>query len=220
MNFKKRVYSTNSDVLTSSNKFLEAREAVFAAKAERDVLVSTLSKKREEIKRLKRTIKDAIKARTIAQIVARETQSVVEYHISSVVGLAESSVFDDPYSIELDFVERRNVTECDFYFVRDFDRFDPMSSVGGGPLDVGSFGITIAIWSLGTTRPFLLLDEPFKYVSSNLQGRCSEMAKQVTKDLGLQILMISHLPHMIDSADKVFEVTQDSDGISTVREVR
>ena len=215
-----KVYSMNSDVLTSSNKFLEARDAVLEAKVKRDSLLEKIDVKEREIKELEKVISDAGKARVIVQKVASETQSVVEYHISGVVGLAESATFDDPYGVELDFVERRNLTECDFYFTKGFDRFNPMASAGGGPLDVASFGIFIAIWSFGRTRPFLLLDEPFRFVSSNLQSRCSAMVKQITLDHNLQILMISHLPHMIDSADKVFEVTQDKHGISSVREVR
>jgi DNA repair exonuclease SbcCD ATPase subunit len=93
----------------------------------------------------------------------------------------------------------------------------PMDCAGGGPIDVASFALRLMYWTLNKTRPIFVLDEPFKFVSVDLQPKCSEMLKMMPDKLGIQIVMISHLPEIIAAADKIFVVEQKA-GVSTVRE--
>lgn len=146
------------------------------------------------------------KAREVLQIVAKNTQDNLQYHISGLVTTAQASIFPDPYEFVAEFVARRDKTECDLLFARGGDRFSPFSSCGGGPVDVASFALRLVAWSLNKTVPVIVLDEPFKFVSVDLQPRCSDLLKTLSARLGLQIIMISHLPNVIDSADRIFLV--------------
>ena len=83
-----------------------------------------------------------------------------------------------------------------------------MDAVGGGVIDIISLSLRIAYWSMKPNRPVFILDEPLRFLSVDLQERASEMLKTISDELGVQIIMVSHLPNIIGSADKVFNVKQ------------
>lgn len=172
----------------------------------KEMQLAALNKSTDELAALRRKQCDISEARAVIQKVAQDTQRSLEYHISNLVTLALASVFPDPYKFVLEFNQRRNKTEADLMFLKGAQRVDPESGSGGGPLDVASFALRVAAWSINKTRPVIILDEPFKFVSVDLQPDCSAMLKMLSKELGLQIIMISHLPDIIGSADKVFSV--------------
>lgn len=153
------------------------------------------------------------KARIIVQTVAELTQKKIEYHISNLVTLALASVFPDPYKFVIRFVQRRNRTEADLVFIKNDNEGTPIDISGGGPLDVASFALRASIWSIKPTRNVLILDEPFGFVSRDLQYKCSEMVKMISEKLNVQIIMVSHIPELIAKADKVVGVTNKG-GIS------
>lgn len=163
-------------------------------------------------------IEQAEQAQAIAQQVAKETQSQLKYHIEDLITMAMESILDNPYAFELDFVTRKNKTECDIYFVRNGERVSPMEESGGGAVDIASFASRIALWSLDTTDNVLIFDEPFKFVSREYQAKVGEMIKQLSSELGIQILMVSHNENYIQQADRVF-VTSMHNGCSNMEEV-
>ena len=156
-----------------------------------------------------------LKARTIIQTVAETTQQKLESHISSLVTMALAAVFPDPYTFILRFVKRREKTEADLLFVKDGNEGSPMDISGGGPLDVASFALRTATWAIKPTRNILILDEPGKYISRDLQSKFSEMIKHLSVKLGLQFLIVSHIPEITECADKVFNIT-NKDGVSSL----
>lgn len=204
-------------LVSSDKRFVELGESVasmvtrFAAKEE------ACNEKIGELERLEERLDAALKAKVLIQVVAHTTQAQLEYHISGLVSLAEAGLFSNPYEFSIEFVQRRNKTECDFYFVRDGNKVDPLST-GGGVLDVGRYALRCSFWSLNKNRRLLVLDEPFRYVSADLQEKCAAMVKTVSEKLDIQVIMISHLPGIVSVADKMFRVTQ-SGGVSKVEEL-
>jgi DNA repair exonuclease SbcCD ATPase subunit len=155
------------------------------------------------------------KARSIVQIVAEETQKKIEYQISNLVSLALASVFPDPYEFCLRFVQRRNKTEADLIFIKNGNEGNPIDISGGGALDVASFALKAATWSIKPSQNTMILDEPFHFLSRNLQEKCSQMIKMISKKLKLQFIIVSHIPEITESADRIFEVSNIK-GISTI----
>ena len=152
--------------------------------------------------------KDLEQAQWIIQTVASETQSMLKFHIENLVSLALNSVFDEAYDFEIDMQLRRNQTECDIWFVRDGERINPLTASGGGAVDVASFALRIALWSLQPkrTRPIFILDEPMRNVSAVYQDKCSAMMKAVADKLGLQIISVTHSESLTEAADKIIKV--------------
>jgi len=185
---------------------------------ERKAFESLLQKEQREQRRLKRDSKYAEEAKQLIQKAAQETQKQLEYHISNVVTLALTTVFDEAYEFRAKFVIRRNTTECDLVLIKGDKEMSPMDAVGGGVIDIISFALRIAYWSMKPNRPVFILDEPFRFLSVDLQEKASDMIKTISEELKLQIIMVSHLPNIIGSADKIFRVTQKK-GRSTIKEV-
>lgn len=170
-----------------------------------------------ELEELEKSKGHAEQALIIIQTVAKQTQEQLEYKISELVSLALESVFDEPYKMVLQYETKRNKTEANLLFERNGERFHPLSSAGGGAVDIASFALRVALWSLSIekTEPTLVLDEPFRFLSRDLLGKAGLMLKEISNKLGLQIIMVSHLEELIDGADKVFQVKQNK-GISKV----
>ena len=157
------------------------------------------------------------KAQIIIQRVAKETQQGLEYHISDIVSLALTTIFDKPYKFKIEFVLKRNKTECELLFEREGELINPLSASGGGVIDVASFALRIALWTLQApkSRNTIILDEPFKYLSSDLLPRACVLLKELSQKLNLQMIIVTHLDDLTETADKVFQVSIKK-GISKV----
>ena len=55
--------------------------------------------------------------------------------------------------------------------------------------------------------PVIILDEPLRFLSVDLQERASIMIKEISKKLGLQFLIVTHESTLASYADKVFETS-------------
>ena len=179
---------------------------------ERGLLQKQLENAVESISLNETELNNTLKARIIIQTVAEDTQKQIEFHISNLVSMALAAVFPDPYTFILRFVSRRNKTEADLLFSKNGNEGGPLTVSGGGPLDVASFALRMAVWSLKPTRNVMFLDEPGKYISRDLQHKFSEMIKVMSVKLGLQFIIISHIPEITEKADKVFQVV-NKDGM-------
>lgn len=169
---------------------------------------------KRSLKQFQTNLEEHEKAREIIREVGLRTQQQLQYHISSITSLALEAVFDDPYELVVEFVQRRNKTECDLFFERVGERIDPLTASGGGAADVASFALRIASWSMTKphTRNVMILDEPFKHLKgAEANQRVLDMINEISKKLKIQVIMISdeRIPRedIVTSADRVFEVS-------------
>ena len=190
---------------------IDFRKKIDRLQGSKDRIKLDLKKASDEVIRLKQEVIYSEDAQRRIQLVAKQTQGQLEYRVSAPVSAALAGVWDDPYEFLLKFVERRGQTEADLVFKRDGTEYkDLMFSGGGGPVDVAAFGLQIAAWSMGGTRPFLLADEPLKWLKSKnrvLEERGAMMMGEISKELELQMLMISHIPEQQRGSDRVFRFT-------------
>lgn len=149
---------------------------------------------------------NAIKAREIISKVAVETQKTFEVQISSIVSMALTAVFPDPYEFLLRFETRRNQTEADIFLVKNGEEIDPEDSVGGGVMDVVSFALRVAVVVLRQKRQTIILDEPFKHLSADLQPKASAMLLMLSQELNIQFIIVSHEEGIIECADRTFTI--------------
>jgi len=186
----------------------------------RDQLNTTLASTQLSIATLTQKQDALASALEICQTVAKLTQQELEIHISELVSLALEAVFPRPYKLVLEFTLRRNRSEADLLLEdEDGNRVNPMDAVGGGVVDVAAFCLKIALFSLIQPKPrrTLILDEPLRFLSTDLQSKASAMIKELSRKLNLQFIIVSHEEALLDSADKVFRVS-NKNGVSTVIE--
>ena len=179
----------------------------------------------EEISNMKKNIlsykqqKEQIEVSlAILKKIAKQTQDEIVFHISNIITMALNSIFEENYEFKLEFIERKNRIESNMYLLKNGKKTDPLNANGGGIVDVISFALRISIWNLVKNRNTIILDEPFKYISRDLQVKAGKMLKLLSEKLELQFIIISHDKNIIDSADKMFECSINN-GISMVEEV-
>ena len=204
--------------MNASNKLQQLRKVITQQAAVKQSLQKTLEeletdKLDEKAKKLW-----AAKTLSIIQIVGRETQQQLEYRISELSTIALESVFDEPYQLRLIYEIKRNQTESRIVLEREGIEFHPLSSTGGGVVDTVGFALRVSLWNLAIekTKAVLVLDEPFKFLSQNLVPVAAQMLQEISKKLGMQIIMVTHMEPMIESADKVFRIINQN-GISKVK---
>lgn len=202
----------------NAEKIKRLKDKLTSEIAKRDLLKEQLhiAKKKKASNLL--TLENTQKARAVVQAVAEETQKKIEFHISNLVTMAIKAVYyENPYEFKLRFTLRRNKTEADLVFIKGENETDDiLNAGGGGPADIAAFALRIAAWSLKKTRNVFLLDEPFRCISQNKQEKCSEMLKEISGKLGIQIILISHLDNLILAADNIILI-ECINGTSVVR---
>ncbi|MBU2249412.1 MAG: hypothetical protein KKD77_21870 [Gammaproteobacteria bacterium] len=166
--------------------------------------------------KIKKEISISEKAQAVIIAVAMATQEELQYRIAEPVSLALASVYDNPYLMNVRFdITGRGTTECHLGFERNGHIIKPLEASGGGPVDIASFALRIGSWSLAQprSRPILILDEPFRFVSRNKMPLAGQMLKEISKQLGLQIIMVTHISELIECGDRILNV-QIHNGIS------
>jgi DNA repair exonuclease SbcCD ATPase subunit len=181
---------------------------------------------KEEVVALKRKIDEGEKmfgnleeCRSLIQMASNETQNLLKSDIENIVTSAlEAIPFAESYEFGVNFISRRNSTECDLVFKRGDNEMFPLDSCGYGAADIASFALRIAYWKLhGGLRNTIILDEPFSNLSKEKHPFAIEMVKRISSDLGVQFIISSHEQSIIDSADKLFKM-ELIDGESIVAE--
>jgi len=203
-----RQYSAKISIMIQ--RLRQIRQIIEQKKGQRDKINSLLLFCRKEIAVLKKELIYSEQAQMIIQKVAQETQKQLEWHISEIVTLALASTFDNPYIFKAEFVMKRGKTECNLFFERDGYRVNPILEAGGGAVDVAAFALRVAMWSLSKSnwRNTLVFDEPFKNINDKTrktQERVVEMAKELSKKLDLQFIIITMIPEFEEIADRSFE---------------
>lgn len=180
----------------------------------RDLLQEQIADKRLLIAEKETHSEYLTKARWILSEASRITQQRFSGYLESLVTKALTSVFDRPFKFIVDFVMKRNKSECYFY-VQDGDKEPevPKDEMGGGCVDLVSIALRTVLWSLENprSRNVLILDEPMKFVGKGvLLSRAGKMLKEISHKLGFQLIMVTHeTEDLCKIADRVWNVTHN-----------
>lgn len=159
-------------------------------------------------------------AQSFLQKIAQDTQSKLKFQIEDIVNLALETCFPNEYVFQLNFNISRGKTDAELVFLsqKTGRELDPMNCAGGGVVDITCFALRIASFVLEqNVDNVIILDEPMKFVSKDLQSRVGDILKTLSEKLNLQIIIVTHITEMIDVADKVFEVKKNIEGRSIVK---
>ena len=204
----------------------DARNRLEQRKGQRTQLLSSIDSLQQQIVVLERDLHRHEQAREIIRTVGLATQKQLSVNIADISSLALSAVFDNPYQLNVEFVQRRDKTECDLTFARDdILGLDPMTESGGGTVDVAAFALRVASWSMQSphSRSTLVLDEPFLHVKGDDANlRVLRLLHTISSRLGLQIITVADeridREDLIENSDRTFEVTKRN-GVATVTQI-
>lgn len=176
---------------------------------EKDSLLKLIEKKNFELEDMVHRSEVFVKARWVLSEVARLTQERFKEKVETLVTTAIRAVFDRPFKFVLEFERKRNKLECRPVIKEGDVEYVPKDDMGGGIIDVLSFALRVVMWSLQRprTRNVIVLDEPMKYVGKGeLLDRAGRMLREVSKGLGIQLILVTHEPQLIEIADRAYSV--------------
>jgi DNA repair exonuclease SbcCD ATPase subunit len=160
-----------------------------------------------ELERARNHLEHAVQAQQIVQGVAQAVQKEAHSRVAKIVTKCLHAIFDDPYDFRIIFEQKRGKTEARLVFIKDGHEVTPGKGSGGGPLDVASFALRLACLVLSRPAPrrLLVLDESFKMVSRNYSKRVGSMLTQLSKELDVQFVLVTHNEEL--QIGKVIEVS-------------
>jgi ABC-type branched-subunit amino acid transport system ATPase component len=172
----------------------KTRKRVESLEAKRRAVVEMLALAKRDLSLAQAEEDKAVQARDVLQQVGQAVQQEAHQSIAAVVSRCLSSVFpEEPYEFKVLFERKRNRTEARLVFVKDGMEL-PAKEIGNGVLDVASFALRTAC--LIMTKPaltrFLVIDEPFRGVHGPRRKSVAELVEEVSQELGVQVLCITH----------------------------
>lgn len=159
----------------------------------RQQAISQIEEEKERLAVASEELETALIAQQCLQKIAQAIQNQAHKQIAQVVSRCLSAVFEEPYELSIDFVQRRGRTEAEFVYVRDGQKINPMVT-SGGVLDVVALALrlTAIVLTLPPARRLLCLDEPFLGVSATNMPKMAALIGSLSKELGVQFIIASH----------------------------
>lgn len=151
----------------------------------------------------------------ILQALAGNLQNNVKDKIISIVQKALDATFPGMF-FDIEFVTRRDKTECDLLCTDSIgNKQDILTGCGGGLKQIISFALRVAVWSLDKeASPVILLDEPMTFVSEGMRQMGADLITTLSRDLGIQFVVVSHEQEILNAGTRTYKVVQDSKGVS------
>ena len=180
--------------MSFQNQYSDLQSRYNQLKGKRDLLNQELTSWNKDLVHHQDEESQLTEAAEIIRIAGRKVQMILEYRISKLVTEALKTVFPDPYEFQMQFLTKGGRIEAKIILTKDGEEFDPMSATGGGVVDVVAFALRIGCYLISQprTRPTIILDEPFRFVSKDLQPRIRLMLDKISSELGIQFLIVTH----------------------------
>ncbi len=179
-------------------------------KMARSLLIAEHRTKKKQLRRLRRDIKDHEKSRLILTEAGKIAQKNIKHKVENLLTLAIRTVFDRPLTFKLILEEKRKQTEARPVVIENGHEFAPKDDLGGGIIDICSFALRLVLWSISNprSRNVFLLDEPFKFTGA-LIVKAGEVLQYLSKELGFQVILVSHDDELIAACDRVYRIHHD-----------
>lgn len=170
----------------------------------RERIQSQIEPVEEELAKLNECLDVCKEAGIIVSKAVESTQKSIQTSVTDVVNKALASVFDEPYTVSIEWHTRgkdTKNTQARFVLRKagvEADR-NLLHSIEGGQLALISVILRIAFLSLRKdTRNILILDEVLASVSKTPSGgesnieRAEKMLRTIADKFGVQIILVSH----------------------------
>lgn len=179
-------------------------------RTERALYIKKHKAKERRLRQLRRDIKAHDISRLILTEAGKLAQEDVKKKVETLVTLAIRTVFDRPLTFKLIFEEKRKNVEARPVIIEGGHEYVPKDDMGGGLIDIISFALRLVLWQISKprSRSIFILDEPFKFTGALIE-RAGEMLQYLSKELGFQVVLISHDDELIGMCDRVYRISHD-----------
>jgi|WetSurMetagenome_2_1015567.scaffolds.fasta_scaffold24304_7 DNA repair ATPase RecN len=192
----------------------KVKTVVMQLSAKREVLTDKLTADKIKKIELEKRIKAVTEAQVLIQKTAVETQQLIKIHLEDIVNKVLQTCFPE-YSFKMDYTIKYNKAVCNLQFYKGANETDLLDGDSGGALNTACVSLRLAVWTISASDNCLILDEAFANLSQNLQPLMGEILSELSRQLHLQIILISHSPSIDAWADKIYTVYMEN-GVSRV----
>lgn len=189
---------------------------------EKTALLKDRSDRRRAQKKERKRCEVYEKARFVLNEIGGQRQKKFKEMIEGLVDMAINSVFEDrKLSFNLKFDEKGGKPICTPIIEEDDEEYIPKDDMGGSIIDVISLVMRIVLWLTENprSRNVFILDEPFKFAGVYL-GKICEMLKKLSRELELQIIMITYDEEFFEGADRIFLVIHNGKKSRVLRQIK
>ncbi|RLI45635.1 hypothetical protein DRO61_10320 [Candidatus Bathyarchaeota archaeon] len=191
-------------------------------KIKNELVLSVIESNKKKIEISADELKISQDALQFLEDLANNRRNSMKGKIEAVITEALALVYGPEYSVELIYDIKNNRSFLDIELIKQTANGEirrNMSGFGGGVADCISVPLRLLVL-LGSkqTGRICILDECYKHVDPERIEFVSKFIKEIAKKLKIQIIICSHHSAMKDSADVVYEIS-DNNGESVLKEL-
>lgn len=206
-----------------NERIREYSNYVLIKKTKKENLENRISEIKNEIKVHEEYLDLVNKAQILLKNTSEYARKQAITQIEIVVTRFLQYVFETDIEFRIELSEKSGVPSCEFYVVNRYDDLEiktrPEDSRGGGVVDIVSMALRISFITQMKRRSLgpLILDEPGKHVSNDYIFNLGEFLRELSKNLDMQIIMVTHNEYLKEISDSSQTVTIRN-GISRISE--
>ena len=224
-------------------RFEDVKKKVQAKVIKRDMILSDIEKKKEDILRVKGMLELKKQARSLLELFVRGTEKRIKDYMEPLINTGLFFIFEQPLSFFLHFSSRRNQLEIDFVILRNDEQKEEYlkycedavkyekklesfvrehteinDTFGGAVNQVLGVLLKFIVAELLKIEGPILLDEPTSMVSEAYAGRLGNLIQSMSLEYHRQYIYITHSASLAACADKKYTVDL-MNGVSVVTEM-
>ena len=195
-------------------------EQIVNRRAEQSFMLTRIAELDAQVDETKTKMAELEQAKDVLNRILMVTQEDITHYIEQTVTNLVAHIFGDQYRFFFEMSLDRGKPSLTPMVEKNGTQVSPKDEMGGGLMDVLALGLRMALWSLDqkALAPVMILDEPGKYLDRPRVPLFGQALKEMSNQLGLQIIMVTHLDEMKELADRSFTVRQER-GVSYVEGV-
>ena len=204
------------------SKIKEFEDKVASTKGRLDILEEQYLSSQDQLTELKETQIINSEAIELLNIIQMNNKEVIQDMFEGVVTKALQFIHqNDDYKFELEFGHRGNLPELKFNIkTPDLkESHSIMDTRAGGSKDIVALALREVLLEASKMPGFLFLDEPEKRLDSlETEEKMIEFVKEIQKETGRQLFIITHSQTMVDSVPNpiVIKCSQPSEQLEKV----
>ena len=161
-------------------------------------------------------------AKEIMAAVSILSQQQIRDVVNELVTMAMQTVFGLSYKFIMEDEYKSGRPETYFSVEKAGHIHDIKDEHGGSLAVLAAFVLRVVLIATSTkhVRPTIILDEPLKDADKGKLERLCEILQTLHDMLGMQFIIVTHEPELINAAHRGFLVVQEIEDVSTVEVIR